>query len=614
MSEGVRSHRAGAWIVAALALLVVAHAAGYATTTLITDTARDLDAAWRIADGSALPLAGPSIGQRWHLGPAWFYVLAPILALSSSTTAIALSVGVLAALKIPLAWRLGATLGDVRVGAWFALLVALPGWASLEHVVFSHTNLAGTAAIAYGLAVLGAWRAPTLARCALAGLALALVVHAHPAALVLAPLAAFPLAVRAATPRALRVVVLGAAFAVPFVPVLVSEALAGWPALERTAEWAASMPFAARIERMPAVVAGTWIAPTVLVRDAFLPQSGLVRAAWVAASAALGLGVAWGLVRAAQSRRWRVLALAGAALAASALLALLREAVAFYFVLPLVPLGALAAAGALDAALPRARGVLAGAFAFVLASQLAVLAHRLALARSGEQWLPRASLADVARWPAKDPVPVDYLPVRSIDALARDALCARAPLTVHGDLATQLELAQGIPVELECGVRARSIRLGGVQAPHLAGLPRGLLERAGVPVDASSGGTVLLDRITALHPREGAVLERHGRYPPHPFELAPDVQVTLEATSRAGAMLAITELNPAFVATAEPIVAADGLPLAPVARSAQTRLYRCEACGHEVRWTVSAGTGNARWLDVYLVDATRSLEWKERGL
>ena len=69
-------------LAALLVLAFVLHVAGYAFVTLVTDTARDVGEAWRIAHGEALPLRGPSIGQRWSLGPAWFYLLAPIAGLA----------------------------------------------------------------------------------------------------------------------------------------------------------------------------------------------------------------------------------------------------------------------------------------------------------------------------------------------------------------------------------------------------------------------------------------------------------------------------------------------------------------------------------------------------
>ncbi|HVF34477.1 MAG TPA: hypothetical protein VND91_04080, partial [Candidatus Saccharimonadia bacterium] len=165
-----RSIGAGALLVA----IAMLHLAGYAYTTTIVDTARDVGEAWRIAHDDAWPLRGPQIGQRWSLGPAWFYLLAPVVALARSMTAVALAVGALATLKFALAWQLGRTLVDARFGWLFAFVLALPGWASLEHVVFAHTNLAGTATLAFGLAALAAWRRPHAARYVLTGIALSL--------------------------------------------------------------------------------------------------------------------------------------------------------------------------------------------------------------------------------------------------------------------------------------------------------------------------------------------------------------------------------------------------------------------------------------------------------
>ncbi len=584
-----------------LVLIALVHVAGYATTTLVTDTARDLGAAWRIVHGLELPLRGPEIGQRWSLGPVWFYLLAPIVDAARSVTAIALAVGVLAALKFALAWRLGRTLVDARFGFLFAFVLALPGWASLEHVVFAHTNLAGTAMLAYGLALVAATRGPDPGRCALVGLALALAVHAHPGALVLAAFALVPVV---AAPRGgtviVRVAACAAGFALPFIPMLVAEARDGWPMLVRSEDYVAGSDLGARLVRVPAVLAGTWAAPVELVRAFLLPANAVVRAVWLAGVLAIVVGAAAGLARGAR-RRVAVTAVGfGVSLAAGALIALLREAIAFYFVLPLVPLVALLVAAALDASLTRHRALVTVAVGvFALGASVAVLAQRVVATRDGEQSLPRATLGDIAQWPAPDPVPVDYQPVAGLERATVPALCAHGDaVTVHGDLAGQLELAQGLPLAYACP--ALRVTLAGPAPPALAGLPRGLLARAGAVLDPAARGTVLLDDVTPLHPPEGNALALREHYPPHPFELAPDETVTLAARADAAAFLAITELNPAFVATAEPRVEANGAPQIPRARSAATRVYRCDACEGEVRWTIAVEAGDPRWLDVFL--------------
>jgi len=67
------------------------------------DSVRDIAAALGIADGSQWPTTGPGLAFSAHLGPGWFYLLAPVAALSSSWLGVALFVAALASLKFPLA-------------------------------------------------------------------------------------------------------------------------------------------------------------------------------------------------------------------------------------------------------------------------------------------------------------------------------------------------------------------------------------------------------------------------------------------------------------------------------------------------------------------------------
>lgn len=602
--DPVRAIGAGALLAAIAAL----HVAGYASTTTIVDTARDVGEAWRIANEGAWPLRGPQIGQRWSLGPAWFYLLAPIVALARSMTAVALAVGVLATLKLALAFELGRRFCGARFGLLSAFVLALPGWASLEHVVFAHTNLAGTATLAFGLAVHAAWRRPDALRHGLAGLALALAMHAHPSAIVLAPaaVAAAFARPRAAAGVALRSVALALGFVVPFVPMLVAEAREGWPMLARSGEYLAAADPGARLARMPAVVLGGLFAPVVLVRDFLLGEHAALRAAWVAGTAALAALGLVGLVRASARRHWMPAWLFGGAVAATGSLALLREAVAFYFVLPLLPLVAAAAAASVHAASERHRDlVIALVGAFALAANVVVLRQRAEQASLGEQWLPRASLADVARWPVADPVPVDYLPVIEADRTWVPLLCGAArPAALHGDIAAQLELAQALPLVLACPAQAARTVLGGPAQPGVAGLPVGLMLRANVPVATDAYGHVRLTDVEAVHPARGRPLGLHATYPPHPFEAALDERVVLTARSGRAAHLAVTELDPAFVATGEPRVFANRAPIAPIARSAATRLYACTACAQPVEWRIELASGSLEWVDVFLFRAT----------
>ncbi|HVF35443.1 MAG TPA: hypothetical protein VND91_08990, partial [Candidatus Saccharimonadia bacterium] len=461
--------------------------------------------------------------------------------------------------------------------------------------------------LAFGLAALGAWRRPHAARYVLTGFALSLALHAHPSAVLLAPAA---IAATAAAPRARfelvqRHAALALGFVLPFLPMLVAEAREGWPALARSGEYFASTDLAARIARIPVVIAGSWGAPVVLVRDFLLPDVRFVRAAWVGGIAAVGLLALVGVARASIRRNRLPPVLAAIAIATTGASALLRETVAFYFVLPLLPLVAGSVALALREATTRHRDLLVGAVGmFALIANAAVLMHRTAQAAHGEQWLPRASLADVARWPAADPVPLDYLPVASADRVWVPLLCgASAPAALHGDIAAQFELAQALPLVLGCRDRAPLPAIGGPGAPRVAGLPVGLMRRAALAVPAHAHGHALLEAITPLHPPRGARLGLHEAYPPHPFEYALDERIALEARSGASSRLAITELNPAFVATAEPRVRANGASLVPIARSAGTRIYYCSTCTAPVEWRIELASGKLGWIDVFLVDA-----------
>ena len=591
---------------ALLAAIVALHVAGYAFTTTITDTARDVGEAWRIVHEAAWPLRGPQIGQRWSLGPAWFYLLAPVVAFARSMTAVAWMVGALAAIKFGLAWQLGRLMLDARFGLLFAFVLALPGWASLEHVVFAHTNLAGTATLGFALAAFAAWRRPHAARYLLAGIALALALHAHPSAVLLAPAALLAAGAAPSTTRTVmpRLALLGLGFVLPFVPMLFAEAREGWPAFARSGEYLAHADFGARAARIPSVLAGTWVAPIVLVRDFLLPDVAGLRAGWVLGMSGLGMLALVGLARSWRQSDRATLLFAIAAVTATGAVALLRETIAFYLVLPALPLVAAAVALALRRAAPRHQAwLIGGVGVFALAANAALIWHRAEQAALGEQWLPRATLVDVARWPVPDPIPVDYLPVAYVDRVWVPLLCGDpAPVALHGDIAAQLELAQALPLVFGCDSGATLPLVGGLDGPGAAGFPVGLMQRAQFATPAHAYGHALLTTVTPVHPPRGVRLGLHDAYPPHPFAYALDEHIVIESRSGPSARLAITELNPAFVATADPRVRANGVLLVPIARSAATRIYHCVSCTTPVAWTLELESGELDWLDVFFID------------
>ena len=182
-----------------LTALVALYAYAYRWTTFVPDTARDVVQALALLRDGVAPADGPLIAERWVLGPTWFYVVAAFCAVARSTATLALLVGLLAATKIPLAWSVGRRAHGTAAGVAFALLVALPGWTLLEHLVWSHTNLVQATAL-LALALLLRWRErPGDARAFFALAALGLALQAHPTNLV----AAMPFLAMLA-PRTLR--------------------------------------------------------------------------------------------------------------------------------------------------------------------------------------------------------------------------------------------------------------------------------------------------------------------------------------------------------------------------------------------------------------------------
>ncbi|MCI1730711.1 MAG: hypothetical protein LKM32_15425 [Chiayiivirga sp.] len=215
-----------------IATLMLACLLPYPFTTIILDAARDLVFAARIAQGELHPLQGPVINASAHLGPIWFYLLAPALAATKSTAAALALVGVLDALKFPLAYAIGQRVGGRSMGQFLALAMGFPNWSLGAVLLVTHTSLVQTTVLAAVLCAMRVQERDTPGRWATLGLALGLALHAHPATIVLFPLL---LALFRACPVTdwggwvPRGLLLGTCLLLPFLPMLLHEARHGWP-------------------------------------------------------------------------------------------------------------------------------------------------------------------------------------------------------------------------------------------------------------------------------------------------------------------------------------------------------------------------------------------------
>ncbi|MEE4329717.1 MAG: hypothetical protein V2J10_02540, partial [Wenzhouxiangella sp.] len=191
------------------------------------DPVRDIYWAHRIASFAEWPLVGPEIGFFTHLGPGWYYLLAPALWVDQSFAAVAAWAGLLQGSQFVLALMLGRALGHWRFGLILALLLALPGLHSFIYQSFNHFNLVPSAVLALLLLAWRDWRQPTPGSALALGLVFALMLHAHPATIALGWLAVLPWLT--APRRPLRAVMLGIGTLLPFLPLLIAAATGRLP-------------------------------------------------------------------------------------------------------------------------------------------------------------------------------------------------------------------------------------------------------------------------------------------------------------------------------------------------------------------------------------------------
>lgn len=586
----------------ALPVLAALHAALFHHATLILDSGRDLANGLAIAEGAGIPALGPMLFGTWHLGPWWYVLLALPLWLFGSVGATALFVGVLAALKIPLAYLVGRRLHDAAFGLLLATCVALPGWQTLGAMVLSHTALAEPLlwAIALCCVLSVQRRQPWYA--ILAALLLALALHAHPTTLWIGALVAFALWRSGAGHRVLWCFVAGVAFVLPLLPVLLHEIAHGWPQLAGTGNYVGDSAFGARVLRIPAVLWGVGWHGSVFVRDALLAREPVIGGVWLAAMAIAWLGTFAGALRALLARDrgplFALLAWCGGVV----FVALLRDITPAWMTYALAPLQAFAWALAWRALLrgDGARALVATVLpVLVVLLGLMLLDDRRSVEREGVQMLPGAAVIDVAQPVAMEAPDRFWLTAPQHDRLARQ-LCDAGPTTLHGDLAAAFDFGQGVAARLHCGA-ASLPRLGGRGGTaHVVGIPRADVARLGGDADAARfAGFAWLSPDRVAFPARGETVEPDTAYRAERIAAlaarGPQVEA-LAATCAVGQWLVVTnrlpELNPLQVS-----VRVDDADVAPTLTQLASRYYRCDGRTMALRME----TLDVAALDVFVV-------------
>lgn len=441
------------------------------------DTYRDIDMAQSIVSGHYFPLNGPTINNIFHLGPVWFYLLALPLWLIGNPAAVNATMGLLGALQFPLAYQIGKRFGSQRLGLLFALALALPGWSAFPLVLMTHVTVVPTCILFGALATLRYRENPRAGRALVLGLALACMLHAHPTTLLLVTL--FALAAAMVAPRAQRIAhgaLVASAILAFLAPMLVHQALSGWPDFATASTYATTrlaLPAPARVAKLLLAVSdygADYVARFWLeARKPWLSLLLALNAIWfLAATAGLVLTVRGDPRR----RRW-VVALVLVLLAQTLFVIVLREITPFWMIYAHLPLIAALVALGLDRVC--AIGLVPRLFTGVLVTgwMLWSMAAWSYLALSPWHGIEGRAKHDVhglmdiiEHETVTVPFTVARIPVWQLGDLAADC----APVTLYAHYALFVDKSFGVGALAHCSSYTQ-IRLGGMpDATHPARL------------------------------------------------------------------------------------------------------------------------------------------------
>jgi hypothetical protein len=599
---GARSIRT--WLIAiALVILTVGYVSAFPQALLVIDSGRDIANAWSIATGEVFPLAGPGIYGTWSLGPVWYYLIALPFALGGSLTLLALWVGLIAACKIPLAYLLGRHWHGPAGGLLLAALIALPGWNSIGAVIIAHTSVIEAAVLASVLCSVLALDRPSTGRLLLAAIVFSLALHAHPTALVVAPwlCAAFVSRLRAG--KAIVPVALGATvFLLPWLPMLVAEAIAGWPMLEATRTFAGEGDFLARSDSVAAATRGLLTGWAPLLSRYLVPSLAPVEA-WLALTwfAALALAGA-GQLLAIRRRPLLTLALIVNLLAALWLVCVLRPDAPVYMFYAVFPLAAWAALHGWHGVLPqRGLWICSAGLAIIAALlQLGVLLERNAVVARGTLPFPGEAVSDV-RLPVRDDDWTRFwLPVSEQERAAQ-VLCG-ASTAAHGELAGALAWGANVAVERACAVGDRP-RLGGRDArTHIAGMPTTHARQLAIVGHPLGSGFIASEPTGIFHPPYGAPATVDPEYVVEAYRRriaeAGMQSIELHADCPAGNVLVVNNLMPGLNQI-DIAVQRDGHVLTSSLTTIAASYYRCDD-GAELH--ISGAALNLQAVDIFTLE------------
>ncbi len=594
--------------VAVLLVLTTIYVASYGYSLEIPDSTRDIYTAYRISVGQIFPLEGPVFGGAMHGGPVWFYLLAIPLILYKSWLAVALFVGIVAGLKFILAYVCGSHLVDRRFGLVWALVLALPGWSTLEQVAFTHVNLAEACVLATLYFAIRVRERPDLGRVLVLGIACGLAFHAHPTTAPVVPLSlGVALLARPQLRRTTVVFIFFAGFLAPFTPYLVSQVRNGFPDFQTSAGYVTANVQLSQVANVPTIVRSVLFdGPLLIVRDLIgvpPPRVRFVEAGVIVFLVAALIG-AIRSVRAAGGARMLWLTSGGVALFA-VVIACLRTEPPVYFVHALIPsIAALVAIGIHTFTSNRLGSRILFAFAsIVIAGQSLVSLTVAAEMDQGVGTLP--GVGYISAGLSAEPSTNVWFPSLAHDDRGKFLCRYGDRVAVHGPMAFLVDMNVGVDALIHCN-RIPDIQLIGVgdsNRTHWVSMPRDFWTQASLSPRCWVGSLGLATEMSVIAP-VGSVARVSGEtFLPRRFLQGPSSERTLGFDMRAGQALLFTNVIQWYMPWQVLSVKVDGREIPPLAVTAVSRLYGIPAApGVEThRWNVRFSAPDADKIDVVTI-------------
>jgi hypothetical protein len=588
---------------ALVAFLMLAYTAGYAFSTSHTDTADELMRAYEIRHALAYPLEGPFLGNAIHLGPAWFYLVALPLWVSQSWLAAALFIGLLSSLKFPLAYHCGRRLVDSDFGALWAVCMFVPGFASLEPLLFLNPNAVAAAALlvlALALRIIdkpaSAWIWFSL------GLALALAIHVHPtSAPVFVLLVPAALAVRRRGESwPLRAIALVVGIVLPFLPYVASQIGNGFADFGSASTYMSGQVSLRNIVDAPAVVLDyVTVGPRVVARYLLKwdDASGTVLVFIALGALALSLvALAHRLARCAL-----VIFVAALALFA-AWVACMRPTTPFQFTWILGPVVAAVVALGFWSLSRRSRWQWTAFAAMAVAVPLNTyaIARTARTVQDGEGVLPSRVLDIKGRIPAIEFHDV-WFPAIGHARLGA-LLCQSRPISLHGHLAYIVDKDLALDTLFMCAKRTQ-LSLAGSAGTHYAGMTRRFWAALGRTPPCLIGSLGITHAMSPLVTRDPLAIADGSRYLPRVATRDAPSERTIAVVAPADAAVLVTNVLGEYERFRILGAHADGGVAAPVARNDLSALFvaRGTSAHHDVAWTFDIATTNLAAVDVIAI-------------